>query len=241
MIRGTVLNEKVSALLLPSVQSRAVHPQVISIGSVNFLELEPLTADLIPAAFELDRLCLGGLWTLSGYQREFESPNSDLLILRQVPSNSANQSNAIEKSPSLETTDSPILGLGCLWAILEEAHITVLAVHPDHQRQGLGQALLCGLLVAAQRRGLEWATLEVRGSNETALALYRKFGFQEVGKRRRYYQNPEEDAVILWLKGLQKPEFQHQLQAWQQQVSDRLAQSNWQWAAVTQLFLQDPT
>ncbi|NJN57619.1 MAG: ribosomal protein S18-alanine N-acetyltransferase [Leptolyngbyaceae cyanobacterium SL_5_9] len=121
----------------------------------------------------------------------------------------------------------PLLGIGCLWAILEEAHITILAVHPDYQRQGLGQILLWALLRSAWQRGLEWATLEVRASNRAAIALYQKFGFSEVGRRRRYYQDSGEDALILWHKGLQRPDFQQTLKIWQSQIGDRLCQSGW--------------
>ncbi len=176
---------------------------------VNSLELHPLTESLLDAAIELDRVSLGGLWTRSGYQRELDSPNSELLVLR--------------------SDHLPLLGLGCLWAILDEAHITLLAIHPDYQRQGLGQALLLALLIAARRRNLAWATLEVRASNRIAIALYEKFGFTEIGKRPSYYPDNGEDALVLWCRGLQSDEFAVMLQARQRQVNERLAQSNWQW------------
>lgn len=179
---------------------------------MNSLELHPLTESLLDAAIELDRVSLGGLWTRSGYQRELDSPNSELLVLR---------SNHL-----------PLLGLGCLWAILDEAHITLLAIHPDYQRQGLGQALLLALLIAARRRNLAWATLEVRASNRLAIALYEKFGFAEIGKRPRYYPDNGEDALVLWCRGLQSDEFAGLLQGWQRQINERLAQSNWQWTSA---------
>ncbi|NJO39321.1 MAG: ribosomal protein S18-alanine N-acetyltransferase [Cyanobacteria bacterium CRU_2_1] len=168
----------------------------------------PLTAEMLSAAVELDQLCLGGLWTLDGYRRELESPNSDLIVLQADSS-------------------SELLGLGCVWAILDEAHITVLAVHPNYRQQGFGQALLCSLLTLAWQRGLEWATLEVKVSNQIAISLYRKFDFQEVGRRRRYYQDTGEDALILWRKGLQHQEFPRTLQTWKRQIDDRLYQSGW--------------
>ncbi|HEY9644649.1 MAG TPA: ribosomal protein S18-alanine N-acetyltransferase [Coleofasciculaceae cyanobacterium] len=178
---------------------------------MNFLVLLPLTIDLLPKAVALDQRCLGGLWTLEGYQREIDSLNSDLWVLQP------------------EGADEDIIGLGCLWAILEEAHITVLAIDPRYQRQGLGQVLLFSLLASAHQRGLEWATLEVRASNQAAVSLYRKFGFEEVGKRRSYYQDNGEDALILWRKGLQHSEFAQVLEEWQEQVSDRLTRSGWEW------------
>ena len=183
---------------------------------MNFLALTPLTADRLPEAVALDRQCLGGLWTLEGYQRELDSPNSDLLVLQ--PRGEAG------------TLSESLIGIACLWAILEEAHITILAIAPQYRQQGLGQALLYALLTSAHQRGLEWATLEVRPSNKGAIALYQKFSFEEVGKRRNYYQdgNQCEDALILWRKGLQHPEFSQTLRGWQETVSIQLRRSGWQ-------------
>lgn len=121
-------------------------------------------------------------------------------------------------SPSSQS----LIGIGCLWSILEEAHITILAIHPDYQGQGFGQALLYALLKSAYQRKLEWATLEVRSSNLTAISLYQKFGFQEAGRRRGYYQESGEDALILWRGGLQKPEFEQDLDRWEREIRDRL-------------------
>lgn len=156
------------------------------------LQLQPLQPNQLAAVVELDQVCLGGLWSLEGYQRELDSPNSELLVL-SVPQGKSEQYR--------------IIGVGCFWAILEEAHITLLAIHPDYQRQGLGQVLLLTLLEKAVKRGLERATLEVRESNEAALGLYKKFGFKVAGRRKGYYQHTKEDALILWLGGLQQPDF----------------------------------
>ena len=191
---------------------------------MNFLELKPLTSELLPAVVELDRLCFGGLWSIDAYQREIDSPNSDLLSLSFVIDH---DSAATDKDQKTKGNKQILLGLGCLWAILEEAHITILAVHPEYRHQGLGQALLLGLLKSAVNRHLEWATLEVRSSNQPALSLYQKFGFREVGRRRRYYQDTGEDALILWLSGLQRPEFTQTLTNWHQETYDRLSQIGW--------------
>lgn len=179
---------------------------------VTLLELKQITSKTLSAVLELDQLCFGGLWTLEGYQRELGSPNSDLLGLFI--------SRGDAESPALT-------GMGCQWAILEEAHITLLAVHPHYQRQGLGQALLISLLTAACDRGLERATLEVRASNKSALSLYQKFGFKLAGRRRRYYKDTGEDALILWRGDFQHPKFQQTLAVWHSSVGDRLALAGW--------------
>jgi ribosomal protein S18 acetylase RimI-like enzyme len=79
--------------------------------------------------------------------------------------------------------------LACFWAILEEAHITLLAIYPDYQRQGLGKLLLYKLLEKAVQRQLERATLEVRVSNQSAIALYEHFGFRVAGERKLLFAN----------------------------------------------------
>jgi ribosomal-protein-alanine N-acetyltransferase len=206
---------------------------------VTFLELKPLTAQQLSAAVELDQLCFGGLWTRSGYEQELESPNSQLLILEAAKddreSGFSGESSEVLTQNSVRTdfeiaptAQKSLLGLGCYWSILEEAHITILAVHPNYQRQGLGKLLLYALLRDAKRRQLEWATLEVKPSNQAALSLYQKFGFTEVGRRRRYYKDTGEDALILWRSGLQTREVEETLAECYRQVKHHLAFCNWQ-------------
>jgi ribosomal-protein-alanine N-acetyltransferase len=174
------------------------------------LQIKSLTAEDLSAILELDQACFGGLWTLEAYQRELDSPNSDLIGLFS------------------SVFPLQLLGMGCFWSILDEAHITIMAVHPQYQRQGLGQALLYSLLKTACTKGLERATLEVRASNLAAISLYQKFGFKTAGQRRRYYQDNGEDALILWLGDLQKTQFQQALANLSPMVKNRLSLSSWQ-------------
>jgi ribosomal-protein-alanine N-acetyltransferase len=173
------------------------------------LKIQSLTLEHLNDLLELDQACFNGWWTIEGYRRELESPNSHFLGLFSPFSSSG------------------LLGMGCFWSILEEAHITILAVHPEYHRQGLGQALLYALLKTASDRGLERATLEVRVSNQMAISLYQKFGFKTAGRRPRYYKDNDEDALILWLSDLQQPNFLKNLDDWHSVVSDRLSQSCW--------------
>ncbi len=206
---------------------------------MTFLELKPLSAEQLSAVVELDHLCFGGLWTRSGYERELDSPSSQLLVLEALPGESESgfrsQSSEVltQTSVKADCQAAPIpqkslLGLGCFWSILEEAHITILAVHPDYQGQGLGKLLLYALLRDARRRQLEWATLEVKPSNQAALSLYQKFGFTEAGRRRRYYKDTGEDALILWRGGLQTPEFEETLVNCYQPIERQIALWGWQ-------------
>ena len=95
-----------------------------------------------------------------------------------------------------------IVGMTVVWMILDEAHIATLAVRPDQRRQGTARLLLRHALREAMREGAHKAMLEVRRSNTAALALYREFGFVEVGVRKRYYKDNNEDALQMDLDPL---------------------------------------
>jgi [ribosomal protein S18]-alanine N-acetyltransferase len=86
------------------------------------------------------------------------------------------------------------------WVVLDEMHILNLAVHPAHRRRGIARRLLAEGLVQARALGAELAWLEVRPSNLAAQALYKSFGFKEVGRRPHYYDDTHEDALLLTLE-----------------------------------------
>jgi ribosomal-protein-alanine N-acetyltransferase len=180
--------------------------------SLTTIHLQAANLEHLPQIVELDQVCLGGLWSIEGYKRELESPNSSLLAL-SVPNN---------------PNSDRMIGSGCFWAILEEAHITLIAIHPDYQGHGLGQLLLYALLKDAVERQLERATLEVRVSNQVALSLYQKLGFEIAGRRKKYYQQTGEDALILWRGDLHQSQFREQLALWEQEISDRLLREQFQ-------------
>jgi len=189
---------------------------------VKKIEIKLLLPDEITEIVTLDQICLGGIWNEDGYLKEIDSPNSYLVGLHlSEGKTSFSQARA---NLVLKTT---IVGFACLWSIVNEAHITLLAVHPDYRRHSLGEFMLMSLLENAIARKLEWATLEVKVNNIGAISLYKKFGFKIVGTRPGYYQATGEDALILWRKGLQSSNFQLKLSDWQHKINDRLRQNNY--------------
>jgi ribosomal-protein-alanine N-acetyltransferase len=180
--------------------------------SQRMITIEPLRKTQLDQVKALDQLCFGGLWTKGAYEREIDSPNSLLLAIVQQ--------NA--------TAEEYLMGIGCFWAIVEEAHITLLGIHPNYRRQGFGELLLCQLLLAAVHWPLERATLEVRVSNASAIALYQKLGFTIAGRRKDYYPIPPEDAFILWRSHLDDPDFTQTLQKLQKKRSATLLTKGWQ-------------
>jgi ribosomal-protein-alanine N-acetyltransferase len=93
-----------------------------------------------------------------------------------------------------------VVGVIVTWLIVDEAHIATLAVHPELRRQGIARNLLCVALKDAAENGMLSAFLEVRAGNDAAQDLYRKFGFEIVGHRPRYYQDNQEDALLMTLE-----------------------------------------
>jgi ribosomal-protein-alanine N-acetyltransferase len=95
-----------------------------------------------------------------------------------------------------------VVGFICLWVVEDELHINNLAVHPRWRRRGIADALLTAGLAAGRARGARRALLEVRASNLAAQCLYRRYDFEPVGIRRRYYSQPVEDAIVMALDGI---------------------------------------
>ena len=94
--------------------------------------------------------------------------------------------------------DNEVVGYAGMWVILDEGHITTIAVRPARRRERIGQRLLTNLIDEAKRRGCIKMTLEARPSNFAALELYEKTGFVSFGLRPGYYTDTGEDAVIMW-------------------------------------------
>lgn len=94
--------------------------------------------------------------------------------------------------------EGQVIGYGGMWIIMDEAHVTNIAVQVDYRGQGLGNCLLGELQRTAVFFGAVKMTLEVRPSNEIAQRLYRKYGFEPAGIRPKYYSDNNEDALIMW-------------------------------------------
>ena len=90
---------------------------------------------------------------------------------------------------------------GC-WQILEEVHITNIAVSPEYRRQKIGERLLRQIIDDCYKNKAKYITLEVRVSNNPAISLYEKYGFKSLGVRKGYYQNNNEDALIMWTENI---------------------------------------
>lgn len=179
--------------------------------SIFSVALRPLPEDLLLAAVDLDRLVFGGFWNADAYRQELERSSSDLLGIWPL---------------NFSGSQRVLLALGCTWSILDEAHIILLVVHPDYRQRSLGLAMVLELLDLAITRKANYATLEVKASNQTAIALYQKLGFTIAGRRPHYYEDTGEDALIMWRSGLQSSDFKAQISTNWPRIQQ---QHPWQW------------
>ncbi len=124
---------------------------------------------------QLERLCFSRPWSKEALLEELVNPAAVFLT-------------AAEGQEILGYA-----GMHCAWG---ECYVDNIAVFPEHRRRGVGKALLLGLEEEAKRRRGEFLSLEVRASNRGAIALYQTMGFQEAGRRKKFYTAPQEDGLI---------------------------------------------
>jgi [ribosomal protein S18]-alanine N-acetyltransferase len=104
-----------------------------------------------------------------------------------------------------------IVAYGGIWTILEDSHVTTIAVDPLHRRRGFGETMLLRLIDEAVACGSTWMTLEVRAGNVAAQQLYKKYGFTTVTERKGYYSDNNESALVMWAGNLKSELYRNRL------------------------------
>lgn len=146
---------------------------------LSFREMVP---DDAAAVEQVEKACFAMPWSRESFWREAANENTLYLL-------------ALDEEAFAE---KKIIGyVGC-WISFEEAQITNVAVSPEYRGQHVGTEMMAELIRRVKEKGVTALTLEVRPSNDPALALYKNFGFNEAGRRPRYYQDNGEDAIIMW-------------------------------------------
>lgn len=138
--------------------------------------IEKMSREHIPELAEIEQLCFAVPWSEKQLLEELENPLGSYFV-------------AVE--------DGRILGYIGSQTVIDETCVMNVAVRPDCRGKRLGSLLMEALVQDCLEKGSRLLTLEVRVSNEPALALYRAFGFQQVGLRKGYYEKPREDAIIM--------------------------------------------
>jgi len=138
----------------------------------------PMTADHLDELERLERICFSRPWSRKMLAEELDNQCAAFLVAQEPLTEKA-------------------VGYAGLLVMADEGYITNVAVFPEYRRRGVAEQLIAVFDSFARGNRLAFLTLEVRPSNTAAIALYQRFGFEEVGRRRNYYDLPKEDALIL--------------------------------------------
>ena len=111
-------------------------------------------------------------------------------------------SNNLAKYYCAKTSDGELVGYAGTWHIIDEGHITTIAVKKEYLRNHIGEAIIHRIIEDCYKNNIKYLTLEVRVSNIPAIKLYEKYGFQSLGARKGYYQDNNEDALIMWTENI---------------------------------------
>ena len=149
------------------------------------LRITPMALDDLVAVQEIERASFTTPWPAHAYRQEIETNRLAHYLVARV--------------------GDALVAYAGIWLMVDEAHVTTFAVHPDWRRRRIGERLLLALLDLAVDRRAREATLEVRLSNLAARRLYEKYGFRPVGIRPRYYSDDGEDALIMTTEDLGSP------------------------------------
>ncbi len=149
----------------------------MSPGAQEAPNLAPMTLDDLDEVLEIERASFKTPWSRGAFRYELTQ-------------------NRVARSVVVRL-GGQVAGYLCLWEIGHEIHITNLAVHPSSRRRGIARTLLGHVLEGARRSSVELVFLEVRPTNVEALALYESFGFRVIGRRKGYYFDTGEDALVM--------------------------------------------
>lgn len=145
-------------------------------------EIQKMNYDHIDSILQIEELCYGAHhWSKDSFIAELNNKISSYYCILK---------------------DSKCVGYIGIWKIVNEAHITNLSVHPVFQHQKLAHRLLMTVIKECYKDKVKFITLEVRVSNKRAINLYERFGFKSLGVRKKYYQDNNEDALIMWSENI---------------------------------------
>lgn len=145
---------------------------------MDIFKIRPMESRDLVVVWEIEKLCFSIPWAKNAFLIEISENRCAKYFVAHI--------------------NEQIIGYGGMWLMVDEAHITNIAVHPSFRKRGVGLTILKALADEALRNGADKMTLEVRVSNHKALKLYEGMGFVGVGVRKRYYSDNDEDALIMW-------------------------------------------
>lgn len=145
----------------------------------NNLSIRPMTLEDIQAIYDLEVKCFKVPWTKEAFKNEVEKNKLAHYYVLSV--------------------DNKVIGYGGVWHIMDEGHITNIAIDPSYRNKGYGKFLMKRIMEESRKIGIDYMTLEVRVTNTSAIKLYEALGFKTSGIRPNYYTDNQEDAKIMWV------------------------------------------
>jgi ribosomal-protein-alanine N-acetyltransferase len=179
----------------------------------------------IPEVMAIEKKSFPLSWSATAYRHELtQNDHSHYIVVRKrepprVPPHTRRFDRWFRRP---EPHRPPVIGYGGFWILGEEAHISTIAVHPNWRGRGIGELLLVAMVKVAAALDAQVVTLEVRVSNVVAQNLYRKYLFEKVGRRRRYYRDNNEDALIMTTPRMDDPVFVEVCHRHRAALSERL-------------------
>jgi ribosomal-protein-alanine N-acetyltransferase len=164
------------------------------------LAIQPMREADVATVQEIERQIFSTPWPKNAYFRELSSRSSAHYIV-------------LRRGTQTVGDEDELIGYAGMWKMYDEAHVTTIGVRRDLQHHGYGRILFAGLVQAAYDMGAKWVTLEVRTSNESAMRMYESFGFKVIGRRRGYYTDNGEDAIVMWSDSIYAPRFRRAFEA----------------------------
>jgi ribosomal-protein-alanine N-acetyltransferase len=166
------------------------------------VRLRPMRLADVPRVVQIDRLSFSTPWPPRSYQYEItENDKSCMFVLCLADAPRDKRPDGLLRGLWQQLAglppDEQIVGYGGFWFVVDEAHVSTIAVHPDWRGRKLGELLLWAMMREAIHMQARQVTLEVRASNSPAQNLYRKYGFEVVGLRKAYYRDDREDAYLM--------------------------------------------
>jgi len=156
----------------------------------------------LPAIILLDWMSFSLPWPVRAFTREISEERTRMWVAEMVLDAPLEYRSPVENGVAAFTRlpgERAVVGMIVVWIIVDEAHIATLSVHPSLRQRGIARHMLRSVLRDATHEGCESALLEVRAGNIAAQKLYESFGFEVVGRRTHYYQDNQEDALLMTL------------------------------------------
>jgi ribosomal-protein-alanine N-acetyltransferase len=185
--------------------------------------VEPMALSDLDQVMAVEQASFSLPWSKRAYRYEIvENKHSSMVVVRPATKLFGRPADWLRRLNLVKP--GPVLGYAGSWLLVDDAHVATIAVDPDWRGRGLGELLLASLLQRAMALGARRATLEVRVSNRAAQALYVKYGFQILERRRRYYSDNNEDGYLMATPLFQTAVFQENLARRLAALEERLSE-----------------